>query len=154
MTLSISYPEISDILKQKTGKEVALSFKSVDTITAIYTASVEIPGLTVPVLKIPICGKKKVSKNLSVDLQILEFKDNQLIVRIEAGLAGNLAIKVAQFFLEANIPLTVYPGATDARTFLLDLRDIEQLKPVLKQMNINSVGLFPEEIRIDAAIKP
>ena len=141
MTLSISYPEITDILQQKTGKEVALSFKNEDTITAIYTASIEIPVF-----------KKIVSKDIRVDLKMLDFTDNQLVVRMDAGLAGNVVISAIQSFLVAHIPLTVYPGATDARTFLLNLRDIEQLKPVLEQMDICTICICPEDIRIEAEL--
>lgn len=143
MHLSITYPEVSSIVKQKAGRDIVLAYKDQNTLTASYKASVEIPLI-----------KKTVSKDVSVDLQVLEFKDNKLVVRLDAGPAGNFALSAAQHFSVTHIPLTVYPGATDSRTFLLDLRDIEQLKPVLDQMTINSVGLFPEEIRIDAAIKP
>lgn len=143
MHLSITYPEVSSIVKQKAGRDIVLAYKDQNTLTASYKASVEIPLI-----------KKTVSKDVSVDLQVLEFKDNKLVVRLDAGFAGNLAISVAQFFLDANIPLTVYPGATDARTFQLNLRDIDQLKSVLDQMNINSVGLYPEDIGINATIKP
>ena len=143
MHLSITYPEVSSIVKQKAGRDIVLAYKDQNTLIASYKASVEIPLI-----------KKTVSKDVSVDLQVLEFKDNKLVVRLDAGFAGNCALSAAQRFLMAHIPLTVYPGATDARTFQLNLRDIDQLKSVLDQMNINSVGLYPEDIGIDATIKP
>lgn len=142
MLLSITYPEISSIIKQKAGREIKLAFKNPTTITATYIASVEIPLI-----------RRSVSKDISVDLQVIEFKDNQLVVRMDAGLAGNFAIGVIQSFLMSHILLTIYPGADDGRTFLLDLRDIEQFKPVLEQMDINSLCIYPDGIRIDATLK-
>ena len=140
--LSISYPEITGILKHKTGKEVSLTYKSEDTITAAYSASVEIPVL-----------RKTISKDFSVDLKILEIKDNQLVVRIDAGSAGNIAIRAAKSFLLPRIPGLIDSGATDRRTFLFDLVKIEQLKPVLEQMDMNTLNICPDEIMIEATIK-
>lgn len=143
MHLSITYPEISSIVMQKAGRDISLAYKNQDTITATYKASVEIPLV-----------KKTVRKDISVDLQVLEFKDNKLVIRMDAGLAGNLAISAIQSYLVARIPMTIYPGATDGRTFILDLCSIGQLRPVMEQMEINSFGIFPEEIGIDAALTP
>ena len=141
MLLSITYPEISSIIKQKAGRDIKLAFKNPTTITATYNASVEIPLI-----------RRSVSKDISVDLQVIEFKDNRLAVRMDAGLAGNFAIGVVQNFLMSHFLLSIYPGADDGRTFLLDLRNIEQLKPVLEHMDINSLCICPGDIRIDAKL--
>lgn len=141
MLLSITYLEISNLIKQKAGHDIKLAYKNQNTLTATYKASVEIPLI-----------RKSVSKDISVDLQVIEFKDNQLIVRMDAGLAGNFAIGAMQNLLVAYIPLTVYPGADDSRTFLLDLHDIEQLGSVLEQMDINTFSIGPDDIRIDATL--
>ena len=141
MLLSITYPEIANIIGQKAGYDIKLAFKNQNTVTATYKASVEIPLI-----------RKSVTKDISVDVRFIELKDNQLTIKIDAGLAGNFALSVVQNFLVAHIPLTIYPGADDGRTFLLDLRNIEQLKPVLEHMDINSLCICPGDIRIDAKL--
>lgn len=142
MLLSITYPEISSIIKQKAGRDIKLAFKNSTTITATYKASVEIPLI-----------RRSISKDISVDLHVVEFKDNRLVVKMDAGLAGNIAIGAVQNFLISHILLTIYPDADDGRTFLLDLRDIEQFKPILEQMDINSLCICPDGLRIDATLK-
>ena len=142
MRLSITYQEISNIIKKKTGHDIAISFKEQNIITATYKISVNVPLF-----------KKPVSKDVSINVQVLEFKDNQLIIRIDAGCAGNFAISAIQDYLVKFIPIGIYQEATDERTFVVDLCRIKQLKPVLEQIDINSLGIFPEEIEIDAAIK-
>lgn len=141
MLLSITYPEISNIIKQKAGRDIKLAFKNQDAISATYKTSVEIPLI-----------RKRVSKDISVDLQVIELKDNQLTIRIDAGLAGNFALGAVKNFLVAHIPLTICPGTDDGRTFFLDLRNIEQLNPVLEHMDINSLCIYPGDIKIDAKL--
>ena len=143
MFLSLTYPEISNIIKQKAGHDIKLAYKNQNTVTATYKASMEIPLI-----------RKSVSKDINVDLQVIEVKDNQLTIRIDAGLAGNFALGAVQNFLVALIPLTICPGADDGRSFFLNLRNIEQLKPVLEHMVINSLCICPEDIKIDAMLKP
>ena len=142
MRLSITYQEISNIIKKKTGRDIAISFKEQNIITATYKISVNVPLF-----------KKPVSKDVSVNVQVLEFKDNQLIIRIDAGYAGNFAISAIQDYLVKFIPIDIYHEATDGRTFVVDLCRIKQLKPVLEQLDINSLDILPKEIRIDGAIK-
>ena len=142
MRLSITYQEISNIVKQKTGRDIAISFKEQNIITATYKISVNVPLF-----------KKPVSKDVSVNVQVLEFKDNQLIIRIDVGCAGNFAISAVQDYLVKYIPIDVFHGATDRRTFVVDLCRIKQLKPVLEQIDINSLDIFPEEISIDGTMK-
>lgn len=142
MRLSITYQEISNIIKKKTGRDIAISFKEQNIITATYKISVNVPLF-----------KKPVSKDVSVNVQVLEFKDNQLIIRIDAGCAGNFAISAIQDYLVKFIPIGIYQEATDGRTFVVDLCRIKQLKPVLEQLDINSLDILPKEIRIDGTIK-
>lgn len=142
MRLSVTYQEISNIIKKKTGRDIAISFKEQNIITATYKISVNVPLF-----------KKPVSKDVSVNVQVLELKDNQLIIRIDAGFAGNFAISAIQDYLVKFIPIDIYQEATDGRTFVVDLCRIKQLKPVLEQLDINSLDILPKEIRIDGAIK-
>ena len=142
MRLSVTYEEISNFVKQKAGHDIAISFKEQNTITVTYKILVEVPLI-----------KKRVSKDVSADVQILEFKDNQLVIRIDAGCAGNFAISAIQDYLVKFIPIDIYQDATDERTFVVDLCRIKQLKPVLEQLDINSLDILPKEIRIDGAIK-
>ena len=142
MIISIKYSELSSIIRLKTGHDIKFTFKGKDTITASYKASMEIPVI-----------KKMVSKEVDVDLQILELKDNKVVIRADAGLVGNFAINVLQNILLAYIPMTYYPGAEDGRTFLLNLNDIEQLKPILSQLSINSLNIGSEDIQVNTIIR-
>ena len=140
MFLSITYQEISKIVKEKAGQDIALAYAGEDTVAASYAARVEIPIV-----------RKTVQKQVNVNLKVLEFKDNRLEVRLDAGFAGNLAIGAVQDWLTARLPLEAAPGAKDGRTFVLDLGGVEQLKPVLEQAEIKGLAIRPDGVGLEVS---
>ena len=141
MTLCITYPELSEFLCRQTGKELSIAYKSENRVTATYNMRV-----TVPLLHIPV------QKSFSADLQILEFTGSKLIVGIDAGNLANTALNYFSGTLLSILPVKVNTGESE-RTFISDFQDIEQIRPVLEKMTIDSISAQPDSIVIEAKFK-
>lgn len=126
MTISISFSELQEIIKAKTGKKVFLKTINDRTIAIGYELKV----------RIPVIGA--ISKTVWLNITVLELLDEELHLAYDAGCEGDLLIKM----LLMAIPTSKYSNYVDLgkdRHIIVHLANEEQVHQTLQKVRVNCI---------------
>ena len=141
MILSISYDEISELVREKSGQVIGLQYKAADTLTLHYQASIPLPVI-----------KRPITTTVSADVQLVELDLPRVVIQLDAGKAGNLVLERFSQKLLAKLPTGLVETFTGGRA-VLNLAAFPQLTPVFERMKVNNLSFFEMSLSLDASFK-
>jgi hypothetical protein len=141
MILSASYDEIARLVREKSGQNICLQYKSADTLTVSYEASIPIPVLNRPL-----------THTVSADVQLVGLNLPHVVLLFDAGRAGNMAMDLAYRTLLGKMPPGLVEQFSDGRAEL-NLAAVPKLKAVFERLKVNSLSFYSKSISLDAEFK-
>lgn len=140
MFITVSYDELSRLVKEKSGQTLGFRYKDADTVTLIYDATLNLPVLSKPV-----------SHSLSIDMQVVELVSPQAVLQFDAGPAGNMALDFAVRNLLPRLPQGLVERFYAGRA-VLHLDAVPQLQSFFNRLTVNRLSFHDQYLRIDASI--
>lgn len=141
MILSASYEEISRLLKEKIGQPITLEYKDVDTLTVTYEASFSLPVINRPI-----------TAPLKADLKLVEMALPRLVLQLDAGTAGNMALELASKKLLEKLPEGFVEEFSKGRA-VLNLAAISEAGGILNLLQVNNLSFYSTSLSLDAEMK-
>ncbi len=126
MTISISFSELQEIIKAKTGKKVLFKTINDRTIAIGYELKA----------RIPVIGT--ISKTVWLNITVLELQDEDLHLAYDTGREGDLFIRI----LLTVIPTSKYSNYVDLgknRHIIVHLANEEQVHQTLQKVRVNCI---------------
>ncbi len=140
MEILITFPEIQELIKKKTDKDIILNMVDNKTIKITYSFSV----------KIPLLGKVK--KDISLNVSIEDINGTNVCLAYDYSLSIDMMISGAQRFIQEDSRLN-FVEFRDTKQILLKLGKIEQLKTVFDKVDIQSVSVMETGFRMACKLK-
>ena len=141
MILSASYDEITRLIREKSGQNIGIQYKSADTLTLSYEASIPIPILSRPL-----------THTVSADVQLVGLNLPHVVLLFDAGKAGNLAMDMASQKLLEKLPAGLVEQFSGGRAEL-NLAAVPQLKALFERLKVNSLSFYSTSVSLDAEFK-
>ena len=139
MVISASYDEISRLVREKSGQSVGFQYKSADTLTLTYEASISLPVINRPI-----------THTVSADVQLVEFDGRRAVLQIDAGSAGNMALDMASRKLLQRLPEGLVESFSGGRA-VLNLASVPQLGQLFARMQVNSLSFYSTSLSLDVS---
>lgn len=141
MILSVSYDEISKLVREKSGQNIGIQYKSADTLTLSYEASISLPVINRPL-----------THTVSADVQVVEMVLPRVVLQLDAGRAGNVALDMASKKLLEKLPAGLVESFSDGRA-VLNLDAAHRLKPLFDRLKINGLSFYSTSLGLDAELR-
>ena len=135
MKASISFPELQNILKEKTEQNIGFAFVDDKTVKVTYPLNLGI-----------------IKKDISADLTILEIVGSDLLVKLDAGMGTDTLMNTALSLLHNKIPEGLIEKRPD-RQLMLHLGSIEQVKTVFDAIQVDDIHVLTEGLEVEGGLK-
>ena len=134
MKASISFLELQDIIAEKAHQNINLAFVDRRTVRVTYP------------LKLGF-----IKKDISVNLIIKELVGTNLLVQLSAGMGTDTMLNTVLSLLNDKIPEGVIEKYPDSQ-LLIHLGEIEQLKTVFENIQVNNIQVIGDGIEVDGVL--
>ncbi|MBR5018254.1 MAG: hypothetical protein IKX53_01295 [Bacteroidales bacterium] len=141
MILSVSYEEIARLVREKSGQNIGIQYKSADTLTLSYEASIPIPILSRPL-----------THTVSADVQLVSLDLPHAVLQLDAGRAGNMALDLAAQKLLEKLPAGLVEHFSGGRAEL-NLAAVPKLQALFERLKVNSLSFYSTSLNLDAELK-
>ncbi|MBR5100645.1 MAG: hypothetical protein IKX34_05025 [Bacteroidales bacterium] len=141
MILSVSYDEIARLVREKSGQNIGIQYKTADTLTLSYEASIPIPILSRPL-----------THTVSADVQLVELDLPRAVLQLDAGRAGNMALDLAAQKLLEKLPSGLVEHFSGGRAEL-NLAAVPKLQKIFERLKVNSLSFYSTSLNLDAELK-
>jgi len=128
MKILITFPEIQEIIKNKTGKDITLSMAKDNTVRILYTLAV----------KVPFIGN--VEKDIALNVSIKEIKGTDIYMSYDCGMGMSLMISEALKMLKEDPRLGFIEVGKD-KQMVLKLGEMENIKSVFDKIDLQSISV-------------
>ena len=135
MKASISFPELQNILKEKTEQNIGFAFVDDKTVKVTYPLNLGI-----------------IKKDISADLTILAIVGSDLLVKLDAGMGTDTLMNTALSLLHNKIPEGLIEKRPD-RQLMLHLGSIEQVKTVFDAIQVDDIHVLTEGLEVEGGLK-
>jgi hypothetical protein len=135
MKASISFPELQEILQEKTDQSISFSFVDEKTISVTYPLNLGI-----------------IKKNISADLTIVEMEGSDLLVKVDAGRGTDTLLGTALSLLKNKIPEGLIEKQSEGM-LLLHLGQIEQVKTVFDAIHVDDIHVLDDGLEVEGGLK-
>ena len=135
MKASISFPELQNILQEKTEQNIGFSFVDDKTVKVTYPLNLGI-----------------IKKDISADLTILEMTGSDLLVKLDAGMGTDTLMNTVLSILHNKIPEGRIEKRPD-RQLMLHLGSIEQVKTVFDAIQVDDIHVLNEGLEVEGGLK-
>ena len=135
MKASISFPELQNILKEKTEQNIGFAFVDDKTVKVTYPLNLGI-----------------IKKDISADLTILEIVGSDLLVKLDAGMGTDTLMNTALSLLHNKLPEGLIEKRPD-RQLMLHLGSIEQVKTVFDAIQVDDIHVLAEGFEVEGGLK-
>ena len=135
MKASISFPELQEILQEKTDQNISFSFVDEKTISVTYPLNLGI-----------------IKKNISADLTIVEMEGSNLLVKVDAGRGTDTLLGTALSLLKNKIPEGLIEKQSEGM-LLLRLGQIEQVKTVFDAIQVDDIHVLGDGLEVEGGLK-
>ena len=136
MKASISFPELQNILIEKTKQIITFSFVDDKTVRVTYPLNLGF-----------------IKKDISANLVIKDLIGSDLLVQLSAGLGTETLLTTVLNLVRGKIPaglLEQRPGSH----LLLHLGQIEQVKSVFDKIDVRDLHVLSDGLEVEGALKP
>ena len=135
MKASISFPELQNILQEKTEQNIG--FESVDNKTIKITYPLNL-GI--------------IKKDISAELTIIEIIGSDLLVKLDAGMGTDTLMNTVLSLLHNKIPEGLIEKRPD-RHLMLHLGSIEQVKSVFDAIQVDDIYVLNDGLEVEGGLK-
>lgn len=142
MILSVSYDELSSLVREVSGQPLGLQYKDVDTLTVSYDATISLPIINKPI-----------THTLSADVRLVELDLPRVVLQLDAGKAGNMALDLASKKLLSKLPEGLVTEFSDGRA-VLDLSAVPKLASLFDFLKVHGLSFYDSSLSLDAELTP
>ena len=135
MKASISFPELQNILQEKTEQNIGFAFVDDKTVKVTYPLNLGI-----------------IKKDISADLTIVEMEGSDLLVKLDAGTGTDTLMNTVLSLLHKKIPEGLIEKRPD-RHLMLHLGSIEQVKTVFYAIKVDDIHVLNEGLEVEGGLK-
>ena len=135
MKASISFPELQNILQEKTEQNIGFAFVDDKTVKVTYPLNLGI-----------------IKKDISADLTIVEMEGSDLLVKLDAGTGTDTLMNTVLSLLHKKIPEGLIEKRPD-RHLMLHLGSIEQVKTVFDAIKVDDIHVLNEGLEVEGGLK-
>ena len=135
MKASISFPELQNILQEKTEQNIGFAFVDDKTVKVTYPLNLGI-----------------IKKDLSADLTIVEMEGSNLLVKVDAGRGTDTLLGTALSLLKNKIPEGLIEKRSEGM-LLLHLGQIKQVKTVFDAIQVDDIHVLNNGLEVEGGLK-
>jgi len=135
MKASISFPELQNILQEKTEQNIGFDYVDDKTIKVTYPLNLGI-----------------IKKDISAELTIIEIIGSDLLVKLDAGMGTDTLMNTVLSLLHNKIPEGLIEKRPD-RHLMLHLSSIEQVKPVFDAIQVDDIHVLNDGLEVEGGLK-
>ena len=135
MKASISFPELQNILKEKTEQNIGFAFVDDKTVKVTYPLNLGF-----------------IKKDISADLTIVEMVESDLLVKLDAGTGTDTLMNTVLSILHNKIPEGLIEKRPD-RHLMIHLGSIEQVKTVFDAIKVDDIHVLSEGLEVEGGLK-
>ena len=135
MKASISFPEIQNLLLEKTSQPISFSFVDDKTVRVSYLLNLGF-----------------IKKEISADVIIKEVIGSDLLVQLSAGLGTDKLLTTVLNLFRGKIPEGLLEQRPDSQ-LLLHLGQIEQVKSVFEKVDVRDLHVLSEGLEVEGTLK-
>lgn len=135
MKASISFPEIQNLLIEKTNQSIGLDYVDGKTVRVTYPLNLGF-----------------IKKDISANLIIKGITGSDLLVQLSAGFGSDKIIGAILGLLNGKIPEGLVEKRPDCH-LLLHLDSIEQLQSVFEKIAVNDLHVISDGLELEGSLK-
>ena len=135
MKASISFPELQNILQEKTEQNIGFEYVDNKTIKVTYPLNLGI-----------------IKKDISAELTIIEIIGSDLLVKLDAGMGTDTLMNTVLSILHNKIPEGLIEKRPD-RHLMLHLGSIEQAKSVFDAIQVDDIYVLNDGLEVEGGLK-
>ena len=135
MKASISFPELQNILQEKTEQNIGFEYVDNKTIKITYPLNLGI-----------------IKKDISAELTIIEIIGSDLLVKLDAGMGTDTLMNTVLSLLHNKIPEGLIEKRPD-RHLMLHLGSIEQAKSVFDAIQVDDIYVLNDGLEVEGGLK-
>jgi len=135
MKASISFPELQNILQEKTEQNIGFEYVDNKTIKITYPLNLGI-----------------IKKDISAELTIIEIIGSDLLVKLDAGMGTDTLMNTVLSLLHNKIPEGLIEKRPD-RHLMLHLGSIEQVKSVFDAIQVDDIYVLNDGLEVEGGLK-
>lgn len=141
MIISLTYDEISRLIRERSGREIGIGYKDADTLTLSFEASIPIPIISNPL-----------TRRMTADIRVEEFAPPRAVLQVDAGKAGNMALDFASRMIMEHLPAGLVESITGGR-IEMNLNAVSRLESLFKRIEVKSLTFYGSSLSLEAEIK-
>ncbi len=135
MKASISFPEIENLLTEKTQQTMAFAFVNDKTVKVSYPLNLGF-----------------IKKDISANLIIKELTGSDLLLQLDAGFGSDTMLTTVLGLLKGKVPEGLIEKRPDSH-LLLHLGQIEQVQSVFEKVDVTDLHVLTEGLEVEGALK-
>ena len=135
MKASISFPEIENLLTEKTQQAMSFAFVNDKTVKVSYPLNLGF-----------------IKKDISANLIIKELMGSDLVLQLDAGFGSDTMLTTVLSLLKGKVPEGLIEKRPDSH-LLLHLGQIEQVQSVFEKVDVTDLHVLTEGLEVEGALK-
>ena len=135
MKASISFPEIENLLTEKTQQKMAFAFVNDKTIKVSYPLNLGF-----------------IKKDISANLIIKELVGSDLLLQLDAGLDSDTMLTTVLSLLKDKIPAGLIEKRPESQ-ILVHLGQIENVKTLFEKVDVKDLHVLTEGLEVEGSLK-
>lgn len=141
MIISLTYDEISRLVRERSGREIGISCKDADTLTLSFEASIPIPIISNPL-----------TRRMTADIRVEELAPPRAVLQVDAGKAGNMALDFASRMIMERLPDGLVESISGGR-IEMNLNAVPRLESLFKRIEVKSLTFYGSSLSLEAELK-
>ena len=135
MKASISFPELQNIIAERSNQQIALSYFDRKTLRVTYPLNLGI-----------------IKKDISANLIIKELTGSDLLVQVSAGMGSDTLVTTLLGLFRDQIPDGLIEKRPESH-LLVHLDQIENLQSLFENIDITDLHVIAEGIEVEGSLK-
>ena len=135
MKASISFPELQDLIAEKTKQQIALAFVDGKTLRVTYPLNLGF-----------------IKKDISANLIIKSLVGSDLLLQLDAGLGSDSMLTTVLSLLKDKLPAGLIEKRPESQ-LLVHLGEIENVKTVFEKINVTDLHVLTEGLEVEGSLK-
>ena len=140
MNIILDYQEIQSLVRQKTGREIALSAINERTVKAEAKVNV----------KVPFFGE--IEKSIGVNVSVEKIEGNDIWLKYDGGLGTDMIIGGLLTFLSSTPAMKVMEK-TQGNGIVVHLDEVEEARKVLDLVELTGIAFNDNAVDIEGRLR-
>lgn len=140
MNIILDYQELQSLVRQKTGREIALSAINERTVKAEAKVSVKVPFLG------------EIEKSIGVNVSVEKIEGNDVHLQYEGGMGTDMIIGGLLTFLSSS-PAMKMVEKTQGNGIVVHLDEVEEARKVLDLVELTDIAFNDNAVDIEGKLK-